>query len=76
MRGEKMAPIKFRDIPPEYRFPMSLRLAYLRGYQSGLTEEHRRVVRDLKTDKEALAHNRGFYDGRKERAAKDGRNVT
>ena len=76
MRGEKMAPIKFRDIPPEYRFPMSLRLAYLKCYNAGLTEERRKVVRDLKTDAEALAHNRGFYDGREERAAKNGRNVT
>ena len=71
-----MAPIKFREIPPEYRYPNSIRLAYLKGYNAGLTEERRRVVRDLKTDKEALAHNRGFYDGRKERAAKNGRNVT
>ena len=71
-----MSLIKFRDIPPEYRFPNSLRQAYLKGYNAGLTEERRKVVRDLKTDAEALAHNRGFHDGRKEREAKNGRNVT
>lgn len=71
-----MAMLKLREIPIDCRYPINIRQAYLKGYNAGLTEERRKVVRDLKTDKEALAHNRGFYDGRKERAAKNGRNVT